>query len=333
MNRRDLLKSIGLAGATACIPSSLLAGELYTSRKTPLAPSLFAEKAGDELVYKKFFGTPENQFSFCLNTSTISVESLTEKIDIAAKAGYKGIELWIRDVQAHVESGKSLSELKKYITGKGLRVENAIGFAKCFVNDDNVRREALEQVKKEMDMMAQLECKRIAAPPAGVTKDAMPDLQEMGKRYKALIEIGRTTGVMPQLEFWGASGTLFQLGQALMVAAAANDPDVRVLADVYHLFRGDSGFEGLKMLNGSVIEIFHMNDYPAGIPREEQKDSDRVFPGDGAAPIKQILTDLKNMGGNKVLSLELFNPGYWKQKQLEVAKTGLMKMKGAVAAL
>ena len=132
---------------------------------------------------------------------------------------------------------------------------------------------------------------------------------------------------MPQLEFWGASKVFHHLGQTLMVAAAANDPDVRILADVYHLFRGGSGFNGLKMLDGKMIEIFHMNDYVSSIPREEQADKDRVYPGDGVAPLKQILGDLKNMGGTKVLSLELFNQEYWKLDPLTVAKTGLEKMK------
>jgi hypothetical protein len=39
------------------------------------------------------------------------------------------------------------------------------------------------------------------------------------------------------------------------------------------------------------------------------------------------------MGGEKVLSLELFNRTYWEQDPLEVAKTGLAKMKAAVKAI
>jgi hypothetical protein len=46
--------------------------------------------------------------------------------------------------------------------------------------------------------------------------------------------------------------------------------------------------------------------------------------------MKEILTDLRRMGGTKVLSLELFNTEYWKQDSLEVAKTGLQKMKKMV---
>ena len=74
-----------------------------------------------------------------------------------------------------------------------------------------------------------------------------------------------------------------------------------------------------------------MNDYPDSIPREQLQDKDRVYPGDGVAPLKQVLTHLNNMSGEKILSLELFNQDYWKQDPLTVAKTGLEKMKKAVA--
>jgi len=43
--------------------------------------------------------------------------------------------------------------------------------------------------------------------------------------------------------------------------------------------------------------------------------------------MSQILTDLKNMGGEKVFSLELFNRAYWEEDPLLVAKNGLAKMK------
>ena len=178
--------------------------------------------------------------------------------------------------------------------------------------------------------MSELGCQRIAASPSGLKPEIPLDLFKAGEQYKRMIELGRHTGVMPQLEFWGASGTLYHIGQALMIAAAANDPDVHILADVYHMFRGQSGFDSLKMIQGNVLELFHMNDYVDSIPREQQQDKDRVYPGDGVAPMEQILTDLSTMGGTKVLSLELFNPEYWKQDPLVVAKTGLGKMRGLV---
>lgn len=298
-SRRNVIKTIGISAGAFLAPEMLHASS----------------------------GVKETQFSFCLNTSTISGQKpgLKGYLDIAAKAGYDGVELWIRDIQEYLSSGNSLSELKKYISDSGLRFENAIGFAPWMVDDDVKRKAGFQQMEKEMELLAELGCTRIAAPAAGV--NAPLDLFKAGERYKSLLDLGRKTGVMPQLEFWGAFPYFNHLGQVLMVAAVADDPDARILPDVYHLFRGGSGYDGLKMLNGNLIEIFHMNDFVDTIPKEKQEDKDRVYPGDGAAPMKQIIADLKAIGGNKVLSLELFNPNYWKEDALSVAKKGLDKMK------
>lgn len=275
----------------------------------------------------------ESQFSYCLNTSTISGQKpgLKGYLNIAAKAGYDGVELWIRDIEEYLNAGNSLASLKSYIRDSGLRFENAIGFAPWMVDDDQKRQAGFEQMEKEMEILAELGCKRVAAPAAGVTVQL--DLFKAGERYGELLDLGRKTGVMPQLEFWGAFPYFHHLGQVLMVAAVANDPDARILPDVYHLYRGGSGYDGLKMLSGDLIEVFHMNDFVDTIPREKQEDKDRVYPGDGAAPMKQILTDIRNMGGKKVLSLELFNRDYWQQDAQNVASLGLSKMKKLVEGI
>lgn len=272
----------------------------------------------------------ENQstFRYCLNTSTISGQNqgLHKYIEVASKAGYHGIEIWVRDVESAQKAGHSLNSIKRFCEDYGIKVENAIGFASWMAEGE----EGLIQMEREMLMLAEIGCSRIAAPPAGVPTDRPLDLFAAGEKYKKLLDLGRKTGVMPQLEFWGSSPVLWHIGQALMIATVANDADSRILPDVYHMFRGGSGFNTLKMVGGRLIDIFHMNDYPASKPRGQQDDSDRVYPGDGIAPMDQILQDLKNMGGEKVLSLELFNQAYWKEEPLAVAKSGLAKMKSLV---
>jgi len=270
----------------------------------------------------------KGEFRFCLNTSTISGKNpgILKYIEIASKAGYDGIEVWVRDIKTYLDEGNSIDELKKFIDDHAITIENAIGFAPWISGGSS----GMAQMEEEMDMLASIGGKRIAAPPAGVSADEPLDFFMTGEKYAKILELGRKTGVMPQLEFWGASQVMWHIGQALTVAASANDPDVRLLPDVYHMFRGGSGFDSLKMLSGSVIEIFHMNDYVDTIPRLEQTDADRVYPGDGVAPIPQILKDLRNMGGVKVLSLELFNRSYWEEDPFLVAKTGLDKMRSLV---
>jgi len=102
-----------------------------------------------------------------------------------------------------------------------------------------------------------------------------------------------------------------------------------VLADVFHLHKGGSDLHGIRLLGPNAIQVLHMNDFPSDPPREKIDDSYRIYPGDGTAPLKDILGLLHATGTQMVLSLELFNRNYWSQDALEVAKTGLAKMKAA----
>jgi sugar phosphate isomerase/epimerase len=120
------------------------------------------------------------------------------------------------------------------------------------------------------------------------------------------------------------------LSQAAYVALEASHSKACVLADVFHLYKGGSGFEGLRLLSGQAIQVIHLNDYPGNPPRASISDQDRVYPGDGVAPLNQILSDLRHVAPGVVLSLELFNSAYWKGDPLDTARTGLAKMKAAV---
>ena len=101
---------------------------------------------------------------------------------------------------------------------------------------------------------------------------------------------------------------------------------------MYHLYKGGSDFAGLRLVSNEAMHVLHMNDYPAEPPRAEIVDAQRVYPGDGVAPLGDILAQLRGVGFNGVLSLELFNGEYWRQDPARVARTGLEKMKAVVAA-
>jgi len=114
------------------------------------------------------------------------------------------------------------------------------------------------------------------------------------------------------------------------VAMETGHPHACVLADVYHLYKGGSAIQGMHLLGPDAIQVVHINDYPSDPPREKIDDSYRVYPGEGVAPLGEILRILRATGGQKVLSLELFNRRYWAQDALAVSKTGLARMKAMV---
>jgi 2-keto-myo-inositol isomerase len=271
-------------------------------------------------------------FGFCLNTATIMGQKLgiAEEVDIASRAGYQGIEPWIRELDQYVKEGKSLKDLRKRLSDGGLSVESAIDFAEWIVDDPVQRQKGLENVKRAMDKLQQIGGKRLAAPPAGARDQTTLNLRQAALRYRALLELGDTMGIVPELEFWGPSKSLSRLGEAVMVAMDANHPHACVLADVFHMYKGGSDFQGLALLRGQAIGIFHMNDYPAEPGRELINDAARVYPGDGVAPLGSLFRELQTIGYTGMLSLEVFNRTYWQQDAFQVAKTGLEKMRLAV---
>jgi 2-keto-myo-inositol isomerase len=312
----------GISRRNALLKTGLVLGTSVAG-KSWLSNTARGETAGDRV------GRP---FLFCMNTATLRGQKLgiVKEIEVTAQAGYDAIEPWVDSIQAYVQSGGKLNDLRNRITDLGLTVEGAIAFPQWIVEDGTRRAQALEQAKREMELVAQIGGKRIAAPPSGATD--LPKLEplKIAERYRALLEAGHPIGVLAQLELWGHSQNLSRLGECAGAAIETGDPTACVLIDVFHLYKGGSGIHGLALLGTSAVHVLHVNDYPAEPPRERITDSYRVFPGDGVAPFTDILQTLHNTGGQKVLSLELFNREYWSEEPLTVARAGLAKMKKAV---
>ena len=162
---------------------------------------------------------------FSLNTSTVRGQKLTiqQQIDVAAKAGYDGIEPWMRDIETYLSDGGSIPDLRKQIEDAGLFVASAIGFANWISDDEQERKKGLEAARHDMELVAGLGGKLIAAPPVGAhgRDNVSPPLSVIAERYRAICEVGASVGVQPQLELWGFSPTLSKLGELAYVATEA----------------------------------------------------------------------------------------------------------------
>ncbi|MBC8143926.1 MAG: sugar phosphate isomerase/epimerase [Armatimonadetes bacterium] len=290
------------------------------------SPMPFLERLGSD--------TPE-PFRYCLNTSTLRGFELPlwELVDIAASAGYEAIEPWVSEIEAYQKSGGDLHALREHINDLGLTVESAIGFFTWAVDDDTARAQGMQDALDAMTLVSRIGGKRIAAPAWGAHEaDAPPlNLLEVAKRYDALIELGAMKNVVPMVEVWGFSKNLSRLGEALLVATESGNDAACILSDVYHFYKGGSSVDALRFVNaGEAFPVFHVNDYPY-IPRETITDADRVFPGDGVAPLPVIFRALREGGFAGYLSLELFNTTYeLAMDPLTLARTGLDKLKECV---
>lgn len=274
----------------------------------------------------------ELPFQLGLNSSTLRGHKLPleQVISIAAEAGYQAIEPWIDELDRFVAEGGSLKDLRKRFEDANLSVEGAIGFFEWVVDDDSKRKAGFAEARRNMELLTQIGGKRLAAPAFGATDRKDIPLSAIAERYAELCDLGTEYGIAPQVEVWGFSQTLKTLGEAAYVAIASGRRNACILADIYHLYKGGSGYDSLQLLSPAALPLFHVNDVPANFPPETITDADRVYTGDGVAPLTQVFRTLYELGFRGVLSLELFNEAYYRQDPAVVAKTGFEKLRDSV---
>jgi sugar phosphate isomerase/epimerase len=188
----------------------------------------------------------------------------------------------------------------------------------------------MEKLKVDMDKVAQLGGRRIAVPPGN--SRAAVSLDNAAKYYREALEMGEKMGVLPLLELWGTHPVLGPLSHGVYVTVAAGRADASLLLDVFHLYKSGTPFAALKQINGASLHVIHLNDYPEAADPSTLNDGNRIYPGDGVAPLRQILPTLRDNGFRGFLSLELFNRDYWTKSADENLKTAMEKIRATVRA-
>jgi len=302
MNRRKFIQSTAIAG---------------TALSTGISISCTNKNKG--------YQNGKSSWPICLNASTIRPASLEEKIEVASKAGYDAIEPWIGDLEKYEANGGNLKELGLKIKEKGMFIPNIIGLWNCMPMDEQEFKDSLPATKERMRKSADIGSKHVAAIPVPDRADF--DVEIGIRRYKELLRIGREEyGIIVAFEFVGFFKGIHRFGEAAGIAIDIDDKDACLIMDTFHLYRGGSGYNGIKHINGNFIADFHFNDVSDSTPKDQLGDKDRIYPGDGILPLVQLLKDLKEINYRGPLSLELFNREHWKQNPLDVAKTGLNKI-------
>lgn len=291
ISRRKMIQNSGLALL------GVATGFGFSKNKRSKKPS----KAAGELPFR-----------ISMNTSTLQAYELPadEQIKMVADAGFEGIEMWVRDIRSYIEAGGTAKELGEQLESRNLLLENMIGFSEWISDDADTRAEALDLLRSDMEMIGAMGGKYIAAPVQGIDSIDRTKFDDYAQRYRAILELGEETGVIPILEVWG-TGSLHKVSDCAHIAIGSGHPDATVLFDFYHVYRGGNSWNTIDLVNAGKLPVMHMNDYPASPPREELTDADRVFPGEGICHFDEIIPKLYHAGFRGGFSVELFNRQYW----------------------
>ncbi len=263
---------------------------------------------------------------YCLNTSTIRPTPLLEKIRLAGEAGYSAIEPWNDEITAYLGQGGTLAELRSALGDAGLRVVSVIALHGWITGEGEDHARAVGECRRRMEQAAELGSPYIVASPP---REAV-DLRRASDRFAELLEIGRSIGVMPSMEFLGFVTGVKTVDAAWAIASGTGDPHATIVADVFHMIRGGGSVDDLLKIQGDRLANFHINDVPADPDPLTQMDEHRVMVGEGIADLPRVIANLRTIGYNGPISLELFNRGLWEQNPAMVIRRGLDRIRALV---
>ena len=144
------------------------------------------------------------------------------------------------------------------------------------------------------------------APPADVDPDEARRVIVAGLKQAArtAAEHGLTIGVEPlHRTIYGTWTTVFSIPETIALMDDIDEPNVKLLYDVYHLHDTDDVIADTVAYGSRISPSVHICDWRA----ETRNDFDRVLPGDGIIDLPGIFGALDAAAHPKWVDLEIFS--------------------------
>jgi len=260
-----------------------------------------------------------SNYRISLNPATISQCDFEQSVAVAKAAGFRGIGLRHNLLKDFLGEGNSLSKARKLIEDAGL-VATEAGFLNGWMFHDGIplsgkRQRTGESEEQLLNEMAEFfsAVKELGSPPI----TALVATEEKGSIEQAAIELGwlcdraADLGLRIMVELIGSAPQINCVRKARQLMEMADRHNCGLLLDSFLMFMGVFDIEEIARVPAERIYTVHISDAPAN-KEKAQLDmlKDRLFPGDGVIPLKELCSAVKATGYDGWFTIEIFNPDY-----------------------
>ena len=257
-----------------------------------------------------------------LNGATTMRADLVTDLDAARAAGFDYLEIWAAKLRAFLRE-RPAEELRDLFAESGLPPLSINSIEHVTFRDP----QAFDAIKAECEELSgvakAIGCPCIVVVPGPLPKGGASHAQVVSESVRVLTElcdIAGAHGVSLAFEFLGQPDcSVPTLGLADEIVREVNRKDLGLVIDSFHFYAGNSTFEMVEALDPESIKIFHIND-AEDLPRAQLEDRNRLLPGLGILPLRQLLASFRKIGYDKVASVEIFRPEYWERDPYALAR-------------
>jgi sugar phosphate isomerase/epimerase len=233
-----------------------------------------------------------------------------ERIEAAARAGFKGVGLWHSDL-IHVTKTRSYKEMRQILDDNGMKYVEIEFLADFFIRDDAARRKASDETRQLLfDACEALQGRHIKV---GDFFNTQVPMQQVIDEFAQLCREASRRGITIAYEMMPFSGIdSIEKAQALVEGAAQRNGGV--IFDLWHIVKLGIPYEKVMTFPQKYFTGVEINDgylkTPAGMTMVEETTGHRALCGYGEFDVKGFLAQLAKSAyrgpvGIEVLSKEL----------------------------
>src|SRR5689334_8957158 len=257
-----------------------------------------------------------------LNGATTMRASLETDFAAAKAAGFDYVEIWAAKLRTFLQHGTT-QELKTLIAETGVPPLSINSIEHVTFRD----AQAYESIKAECEELSRVAA-GIGCPFIVVVPGRLPEtnvsraevIEESVRVLSELCDIAARHDVALAFEFLGQTDCSVQtLDLAHEIVRTTDRPNLGLVIDSFHFYAGGSTNEMIEAVHPKLIYVFHIND-AENLPRERLLDKHRLLPGLGILPLREMIAAFRNIGYDKVASVEIFRPEYWDRDPFELAR-------------
>ncbi|MBI3463054.1 MAG: sugar phosphate isomerase/epimerase [Planctomycetes bacterium] len=252
-----------------------------------------------------------------INEMTTYRWSFDEDVLHYRELGIEGMGVWRWKIaQFGEERGVEL------LRESGLNVSNLSWGGGFTGADGRTYKESVEDAIDGLHLAADLGAEVfvvVSGPRGGHTYNHARDLliDALWELVPVARQCGVAIGLEPMHPMYARAWTfLVSLDDAMRVLDTVGEPELGLVFDIYHLWQEKGLLERIPVI-APQVRIIQLADWHEP-PRSE---NDRVMPGNGVIPLKQVVQAFQQAGYDGYYDLELLSEELWRGDYLQLIRT------------
>jgi sugar phosphate isomerase/epimerase len=254
-------------------------------------------------------------FPLALHTWTLDTTPLADVLTAAQRAGFDAIELRRIDFKRLADQGWSARQVVDLVRDRGLPVATlGCEYGWVFAKGEESAR-LFQALRDTCATAVALGCGIVMSSPgryAGTMAEAVANM-------RVAADIAAEFDIKLAFEFSFQHPVINRLEVIRELVAAVGKPSLGLLLDAYHLARSGRPGRGFAEVAGEEIFAFQYSDVPLH-PTADARPTDRLPPGRGTIPWREVFQLLREKNYRGYLSYEAPNPLSWSRPAEEVAR-------------